>query len=99
MSRIFDALQRSGAEQSGVEYPDMVSVATEVFEAPQRPPVTDRAPADPAPAVESPRPQAVAQFMLPDFLETQTSVSEAPTPSRANPTVAEFPALEVAVTA
>ena len=33
MSRIFDALQRSGAEQSGVEYPDMVSVATAVFEA------------------------------------------------------------------
>jgi capsular exopolysaccharide synthesis family protein len=27
MSRIFDALQRSGAEQSGVEYEDMVSMA------------------------------------------------------------------------
>ena len=37
MSRIFDALQRSGTEQSGVEYPDMVSVATAVFEAPQGP--------------------------------------------------------------
>ena len=39
MSRIFDALQRSGTEQSGVEYPDLVSVVTEVFEAPreQRP--------------------------------------------------------------
>ena len=32
MSRIFDALQRSGTEQSGIEYADMVSVATEVFE-------------------------------------------------------------------
>jgi len=32
MSRIFDALQRSGTEQSGVEYPDLVSVVTEVFE-------------------------------------------------------------------
>jgi capsular exopolysaccharide synthesis family protein len=32
MSRIFDALQRSGVEQTGVEYPDMVSVATRVFE-------------------------------------------------------------------
>jgi len=32
MSRIFDALQRSGTEQSGVEYPDMVSMATAVFE-------------------------------------------------------------------
>jgi capsular exopolysaccharide synthesis family protein len=33
MSRVFDALQRSGLEQTGVEYPDMVSVATKVFEA------------------------------------------------------------------
>lgn len=33
MSRIFDALQRSGYEQTGVEYPDVVSVATEVLEA------------------------------------------------------------------
>jgi capsular exopolysaccharide synthesis family protein len=35
MSRIFDALQRSGAERSGVEYPDLISVVTEVFEAPR----------------------------------------------------------------
>ena len=35
MSRIFDALQRSGTEQSGVEYPDMISVATAVFESPR----------------------------------------------------------------
>jgi len=34
MSRVFDALQRSGFEQTGVEYPDMVSVATKVFETP-----------------------------------------------------------------
>jgi capsular exopolysaccharide synthesis family protein len=34
MSRIFDALQRSGTERSGVEYPDMMSVATAVFESP-----------------------------------------------------------------
>jgi len=32
MSRLFDALQRAGTEQSGVEYPDLVSIATEVFE-------------------------------------------------------------------
>jgi capsular exopolysaccharide synthesis family protein len=32
MSRIFDALQRSGVEQVGVEYPDVISVITEVFE-------------------------------------------------------------------
>jgi len=35
MSRIFDALQRSGLEQTGVEYPDLVAIATEVFDAPQ----------------------------------------------------------------
>lgn len=32
MSRLFDALQRSGVEQTGVEYPDIVSVVTNVFE-------------------------------------------------------------------
>ena len=36
MSRIFDALQRSGTEQSGVEYEDMVSMAT-VFESQRQP--------------------------------------------------------------
>src|SRR5579864_225991 len=36
MSRIFDALQRSGVEQTGVEYPDTVSVATQVFEMPAK---------------------------------------------------------------
>lgn len=35
MSRLFDALQRSGVEQTGIEYPDMVSVVTKVFEAPE----------------------------------------------------------------
>jgi capsular exopolysaccharide synthesis family protein len=34
MSRLFDALQRSGVEQTGVEYPDTVSVTTKVFEMP-----------------------------------------------------------------
>jgi capsular exopolysaccharide synthesis family protein len=52
MSRIFDALQRSGTEQSGIEYPDMVSVATEVFEAPRRPASTDQPVADPLPALQ-----------------------------------------------
>ncbi len=32
MSRIFDALQRSGLEQTGVEYPDLVTIATEVLD-------------------------------------------------------------------
>jgi|SRR5579871_237860 len=45
MSRIFDALQRSGTEKSGVEYPDMMTVATEVFETPQERPTSDVDPA------------------------------------------------------
>lgn len=35
MSRIFDALQRTGFEQTGVEYPDLVSVVTSALETPQ----------------------------------------------------------------
>jgi capsular exopolysaccharide synthesis family protein len=50
MSRIFDALQRSGTEQSGIEYPDLISVVTEVFEAPrEQRPIADP-PTDPEPA-------------------------------------------------
>jgi len=37
MSRIFDVLQRAGMEQSGIEYPDLISVVSEVFEAKQDP--------------------------------------------------------------
>jgi len=48
MSRIFDALQRSGTEQSGVEYPDLVSIVTEVFEAPRE----QRSIAEPATSAE-----------------------------------------------
>jgi capsular exopolysaccharide synthesis family protein len=33
MSRIFDALRRAGAEQTGVDFADTMSVATKVFEA------------------------------------------------------------------
>lgn len=38
MSRLFDALQRAGTEQSGVEYPDLVSMVTDVFESEPREP-------------------------------------------------------------
>lgn len=34
MSHIFDALQRFGVEQTGIEYPDMISVATKVLQSP-----------------------------------------------------------------
>jgi capsular exopolysaccharide synthesis family protein len=38
MSRIFDALQRSGAEQTGVTFPDTVSVATKLLQITEEPP-------------------------------------------------------------
>ncbi len=54
MSRIFDALQRSGTEQSGIEYPDLISVVTEVFEAPkEQRPIADP-PTTPEPAPTQP---------------------------------------------
>ena len=53
MSRIFDALQRSGTEQTGVEYPDMVAVATEVFEAPKDELSTERVRRGPAVAMQT----------------------------------------------
>ena len=83
MSRIFDALQRSGTEQSGIEYPDMVSVATEVFEAPRRQPSPDRAVTEP----------------LPTFHESvdQVLATEVPAPETATGGP-EFPSLEVCVT-
>jgi len=50
MSRVFDALQRSGTEQSGIEYPDLMSMVTEVFEAPPNPvPSEVAAPNQPVP--------------------------------------------------
>ena len=67
MSRIFDALQRSGTEQSGIEYPDMVAVATEVLEAPQE---ISIAVADPA--------AEVSNFAIPtELAESLTQASEA----------------------
>lgn len=95
MSRIFDALQRSGAEQSGVEYPDMVSVATEVFEAPQRkappaePTVTDLVRELDLPLVQGPASQAA---------EASVHASQAFAPDAVVEGQGEFPSLEVAVT-
>jgi capsular exopolysaccharide synthesis family protein len=113
MSRIFDALQRSGAEQSGVEYPDMVSVATEVFEAPRRPAsqaVADQAVAD---AVRSFHEMANQDFAVQDVAVQEPPVeaptvqapsvqqsarAEAPAQEASTQLPVEFPALEVAVT-
>lgn len=91
MSRIFDALQRSGTEQSGVEYPDMVSVASAVFEAPRGQEAIDErgsvAVAEP-PAEIPPIPvqDAISETPLPEKADTS------PSPSLS------FPSLEVGVT-
>jgi capsular exopolysaccharide synthesis family protein len=60
MSRIFDALRRAGVEQTGVAYPDVRSLATEVFGATMAP-----APAEPETSNETleelPLPVAIAE--------------------------------------
>ncbi len=84
MSRIFDALQRSGTEQSGVEYPDMVSVATAVFETPRGQESAD----------------ATVEERLPEFspLQAHDPVPETPPQEKANQFPTSFPSLEVSVT-
>jgi capsular exopolysaccharide synthesis family protein len=98
MSRIFDALQRSGIEQTGVEYPDLLSMATEVFEASR-----DQIPADSTIADQ------VSTFQEPAVLapiaETPAvvtpvpvvHVAETPVQEKAKDTPAGFPLLEVSV--
>jgi capsular exopolysaccharide synthesis family protein len=86
MSRIFDALQRSGTEHSGVEYPDMVSVATAVFETPNSQEVAEVSEATVHEAEQAAQPvqdrDAIAE------LQTQDNANRAPA----------FPSLEVSVT-
>lgn len=83
MSRIFDALQRSGTEQSGVEYPDMVSVATAVFEAPRAQEVA-KVPAD-----------ARVEELPP--LPALDAILEAPQQREEISSPGSFPSLEVSV--
>lgn len=94
MSRIFDALQRSGTEQTGVEYPDMVSVATEVFEAQRGQVSADRAPAD---RVQGDRATAIREPLIP-VQEAQALITEALGQETAKESPTEFPSLEVCVT-
>jgi capsular exopolysaccharide synthesis family protein len=84
MSRIFDALQRSGVEQAGVEYPDVVSVITEIFESPK----------EAAPAPSAPVPQ------LPelDLSTVNPPVEELVTKKPTSQELYEFPSLNVSVT-
>jgi capsular exopolysaccharide synthesis family protein len=84
MSRIFDALQRSGVEQAGVEYPDVVSVITEIFESPKE--------AGPAPSAPVP------QLPELDLPTVNPPVEELVTKKPASQELYEFPSLNVSVT-
>jgi protein-tyrosine kinase len=90
VSRIFDALQRSGTELSGTEYPDMVSVAREVFEAPSN--------REPASAVPSNVTEAVSGEVVATQLE-QVLPAELNTRKISEKVLQGFPSLQVSVTA
>lgn len=81
MSRIFDALQKLGVEHSGVEYPDLISVVTQVLEVP----------ADTAHVRKEPV-SRVAATETTDFASTALVTVESPTVDM--PTVAAAPARE-----
>lgn len=81
MSRVFDALQRSGAERSGVEYPDAISVITELLEAPTEP-------QSPAQQPEQPETETSRVEQPVMALVTQTPASH---------DLSELPALNVSV--
>lgn len=83
MSRIFDALQRSGTEQSGVEYADMMSIATQVFE-----PTPKQGPEAAVPAGLNAEVAPAESDLL---LQLLTLGKQAPVP-------ADFPSLPVTVT-
>lgn len=85
MSRIFDALQRSGTEQSGVEYPDMFSVATEVFEATRDHAPVENANSEYAPVLPEPA-------ILATLADRQPQI---PPPGQAPTTIPDFPTITV----
>jgi len=88
MSRIFDALQRSGVEQSGVEYPDLISVVTEVFEPKEAPTVTPESA------------ERLAELDLPavDFPAVELTTEELVSRKPGSHELSEFPALNVSLT-
>jgi len=82
MSRLFDALQRAGTEQSGVEYPDVVSMVTEVFES--------------APREKAEQPETVEPKVL-EMPTLETLPGEAPVQERVRIEEMQFPSLNVSV--
>src|SRR5215472_977808 len=85
MSRIFDALQRSGVEQAGVEYPDVISVITEIFETPK-----EAVPLSPEPVPQVP------EVELPTL---KLPVEELVTKKPASQELGAFPSLNVSLNA
>ena len=81
MSLIFDALQRSGFEKTGVEYPDLVSVATEVLEAAQEQTAENRV------ATDHPAELQMPAFPIADDLSQEPTTDVLPS----------FPSLDVHV--
>ena len=88
MSRIFDALQRSGTERSGVQYPDMMSVATAVFESPTEQPALEPA------VVEEPLPE----IPLASEKKLAVEVPQVDPMDETGNRYPTFPSLEVSVT-
>src|SRR5215469_13910562 len=88
MSRIFDALQRSGVEQAGVEYPDVVSVITEIFESPK----------EAAPAPSELVPQVPELELSTPVLPVKQPVEPLVSRKPASQGLGEFPSLNVSVT-
>jgi hypothetical protein len=103
MSRIFDALQRSGTEQSGVEYPDLMSMVTEVFEAPrEQRPVAESATILEPPVQPTPVQPAIVQPVVvpPPAVRppiVQTTTTEPFTKEITGDGPVDFPSLEVSV--
>ena len=86
MSRIFDALQRSGVEQAGIEYPDVVSVITEILEAPG--PEVQPTESKTGDTLDLPPSRAQVQELPIETVTQKPTIHE----------LAEFPALQVSVT-
>jgi capsular exopolysaccharide synthesis family protein len=104
MSRIFDALQRSGTEQSGVEYPDLVSIVTEVFEAPrEQRPIQEPAPTlEPVAALPADVPPISVQSIPVEPVavqsaNVQTTTTEPFTKEVTGDGPVDFPSLQVSV--
>ena len=85
MSRLFDALQRAGTEQSGVEYPDLVSMATEVFES------------EPGETARQPEAPEAKQLEMPELVVAEPVSAKESIDETASRSELEFPSLNVSV--